>query len=200
MDPETPRRARRGERGTVRVRITVAAVLVVGITLVIAAAALLVLLHQTLNGDVSEAATVRGEGIAEVMQTEPDDAPLNGHPDEEFVQVLDAQGTVIASSDNLHGEGTVVVLRGGDTAEVDSVPFAVTRFLAVGVPGVYKGGLPVTIVVGRSLEQVSEAIREVAVLLVFGLPLLLVLVGFGAWWTVGRALAPVEAIRSEVET
>ena len=79
------------------------------------------------------------------------------------------------------------------------MPFVSGTFLVVGVPGIL-GGQPVTIVVGRTLEPVEEAVRDVTGLLVFGIPLLLVLVGFGAWWMVGRALAPVEAIRSEVET
>jgi signal transduction histidine kinase len=187
------------QRGTVRVRITVAAVVVVGVTLVAAGAAMLALLHQTLVNDVREAAAIRGEGIAEVVEAERDDAPLNGHPDEEFVQILDSAGAVIAASDNLRGDPPVAEIRGEGSVQLDAVPFAERSFLAVGVAGVDGHGRPLTIVVGRSLEPVSEALREVTVLLVFALPLLLVLVGFGAWWAVGRALAPVEAIRSEVE-
>ena len=180
-------------------RITVAAVTVVGVTLVVASVAMVVLLHRTLVGDVREAATLRGEGIAEQMETEEDDALLNGHPDEEFIQVLGTDGSVVDSSDNLHGEPAVVVLRGDESREIDWVPFESNTFLAVGIAGISHGE-PVTIVVGRALEPVEEAVRDVLALLVFGIPLLLVLVGFGAWWMVGRALAPVESIRSEVET
>ena len=200
MDAEAPpRKPGFGQRGTVRVRITVAAVTVVGVTLVVASAAMVVLLHRTLVGDVRESATLRGEGIAELMESDEDDAVLNGHPDEEFVQVLRADGSVVDSSDNLHGEPAVVVLRGDESREIDWVPFESNTFLAVGITGIRQGE-PVTIVVGRALEPVEEAVRDVSALLVFGIPLLLVLVGFGAWWMVGRALAPVEAIRSEVET
>ena len=187
------------ERGTVRVRITVAAVTVVGVTLVIASVAMVTLLHRTLIGDVREAAAIRGEGIAELLEGGEDEAVLNGHPDEEFVQILSADGQVVDSSDNLQGEPALVVLRGDESQQIDSVPFENGTFLAVGVTGISQE-LPVTIVVGRTLEPVSEAVRDVVSLLVFGVPMLLVVVGFGAWWMVGRALAPVESIRSEVET
>jgi signal transduction histidine kinase len=199
MAADATSRKQRGDRGTVRVRIAVAAVTVVGVTLVVTALAMVVLLHRTLIGDVREAATSRGEGIAELMETNEDEAILNGHPDEEFVQVLDTDGNVVDSSDNLGGEPAVVVLSGGESRQIDAVPFEHGMFLAVGVTGI-SNGQPVTIVVGRTLESVSEAVRDVTSLLIFGIPLLLVVVGFGAWWMVGRALAPVEAIRSEVET
>ena len=200
MDADTPPRTPGiRQRGTVRVRITFAAVTVVGVTLVVASVAMAMLLHRTLVGDVQEAATMRGEGIAEVMETDDDEPVLNGHPDEEFVQVLRADGSVVDSSDNVACEPAVVVLRGDESSQIDSVPFVSDTFLVVGVPGIL-GGQPVTIVVGSTLEPVEEAVRDVTGLLVFGIPLLLVLVGFGAWWMVGRALAPVEAIRSEVET
>jgi signal transduction histidine kinase len=186
------------ERGTVRVRITLAAVTVVGVTFAISALAMVVLLHRTLTGDVREAATIRGEGIAEVMRTDDDEAVLNGHPEEEFVQVLAADGRVVDSSDNLNGEPAVAALTGGEAREIDDVPIGKGEFLAVGVGTTFRG-VPVTVVVGRTIEPVDHAVHDVIVLLVFGILLLLIVVGFVAWWMVGRALAPVEAIRSEVE-
>jgi signal transduction histidine kinase len=56
------------------------------------------------------------------------------------------------------------------------------------------------IVVARSLEVVRESSQIVVGLLVIGIPLLLVVVGLVTWRVVGRSLAPVEAIRNEVET
>jgi signal transduction histidine kinase len=54
-------------------------------------------------------------------------------------------------------------------------------------------------VVARSVEAVGEATGAVAGLLAVGLPLLLAVVGVTTWMVVGRALAPVEAIRTEVD-
>jgi signal transduction histidine kinase len=56
------------------------------------------------------------------------------------------------------------------------------------------------IVVTRSLEVVRESSQVVIGLLVIGIPLLLGVVGIVTWRVVGHSLAPVEAIRSEVET
>jgi signal transduction histidine kinase len=51
----------------------------------------------------------------------------------------------------------------------------------------------------HTLESVSESVRAMTVLLSVGLPLLLVVVGATTWWMVGRALAPVDAVRREVD-
>jgi signal transduction histidine kinase len=52
----------------------------------------------------------------------------------------------------------------------------------------------------RSFATVADATRHLAVLLALGLPVLVGLVAVTTWWVTGRALRPVEAIRSEVAT
>lgn len=195
----SPRTSSLHERGTVRIRITVAAVTVVGVAFFVAGVAMVLLLHRTLVGDVREAAERQGEGLAAVIEDSEDEAVLNGHPDEEFVQVLDQDGRVVNSSANLEAAPALAVLGPGESRQIDHVPFEDNSFLVVGIPA-SAPGQRLTIVVGRTLEPVAEAIRDVIGLLAFGIPLLLVVVGFGAWRMVGRALASVEAIRSEVET
>ena len=56
-----------------------------------------------------------------------------------------------------------------------------------------------TVIVGRSLEIVTEATAAMVDVLAVAIPLLLLVVGLVTWWMVGRALAPVEGIRREVE-
>jgi signal transduction histidine kinase len=56
-----------------------------------------------------------------------------------------------------------------------------------------------TLLVGHSLDQVAASTAALATLLALGLPALLVLVGGIIWRVIGRALAPVDAIRSEVD-
>jgi signal transduction histidine kinase len=56
-----------------------------------------------------------------------------------------------------------------------------------------------TVVVARSIEAVGEATGTVAGLLAVGLPVLLAVVAVTTWIVVGRALAPVAAIRTEVD-
>jgi signal transduction histidine kinase len=55
------------------------------------------------------------------------------------------------------------------------------------------------VLVARTLDDVDETTSIVVGLLVAGIPLLLLVVGATTWRLTGRALAPVEAIRSEVE-
>jgi signal transduction histidine kinase len=55
------------------------------------------------------------------------------------------------------------------------------------------------VVVARSTETVTEATAAVGGLLGVGLPLLLAVVAVTTWFVAGRALAPVEAIRAEVD-
>jgi signal transduction histidine kinase len=56
-----------------------------------------------------------------------------------------------------------------------------------------------TVLVARSTEAVGEAVAAVSGLLAVGLPLLLAVVAVTTWVVVGRALAPVEAMRAEVD-
>ena len=53
--------------------------------------------------------------------------------------------------------------------------------------------------VGRSSEDIDEAVEIVTFWLLLGVPALLLVVGVTTWFVVGRALAPVESIRSEVD-
>ncbi len=56
-----------------------------------------------------------------------------------------------------------------------------------------------TVVVARVLDPVTDSTHLVRNWLLIGLPLLLLLVAVTTWKLVGRALAPVEAMRAEVD-
>lgn len=185
--------------GSVRLRTTAAAVLVVGIALVIASVAMVVLLRRSLTQDVQSSAHLRGRLVAEELQAGITDGVIpGGDREEEFVQVLDANGEVIASSENLIGEPAIVRLDPGDTQRIDEIGLEDGDFLATATVADTSSGRS-TVVVGKSLEDVAESSQAVVNLLVVGVPVLLVVVGAVTWGVVGRALAPVEAIRSEVE-
>jgi signal transduction histidine kinase len=181
------------------VRATGAAVLVVGVTLVVASIAMLTLLERSLRDNVRTTADSRAEAIADDLSQSAN----SGHiavedQDDEFVQVLDADGNAVMASANLAGRPALVVLEPGDTQMIGSVPFEDGSFLAVAAAATSMDG-PLTVVLGRSLEGVGETRREVSGLLAVGVPLLLVVVGFVTWSVAGRVLAPVDAIRREVE-
>ncbi len=179
-----------------RVRVTTASVLVVGLALVAGSVALIVVLRHSLTDNVETSAQLRAEDVAEIIEagTAPTDLTLESEEDL-FVQVLDRDGRVIAASPNLDDENPVANLGPGETAEVRAPGVDDGEFLVVAD----RPDRPrVTVLVGRSLESVSETTRDVTGVLLVGIPLLLVVVGATGWFLAGRALRPVEAIRSGV--
>jgi signal transduction histidine kinase len=183
--------------GSIRVRTTAAAVLVVGVSLVIAAVALVILLQRSLRTNVRTNAFIRAEAIADELTLAGRSGLIAvGDADEEFVQVLDANGEVIVASPNMTDEAPVARLAPGTTQAVEPVPFETGPFLVVATSSTGSRG---TVMVGHSLEGVTEATGAVTALLWVTVPLLLIVVGAVTWGVVGWALAPVDAIRAEVE-
>ena len=194
--------------GSVRVRTTVAAVAVVGVAMVVGAVVMVVVLRSTLTREVRAAARLRAEDVAAVLAAGA--GPGAGGPgplavddaDELLIQVLDGGGRVVAASPNAEGRPPVARLRPGSSAEVE-VPAGGPmdergEFLVVATGADTPRG-QWTVLVARSTEAVDEAVAAVSGLLAVGLPLLLAVVAVTTWVVVGRALAPVEAMRAEVD-
>jgi signal transduction histidine kinase len=194
----------RARLGTVRVRTTLAAVVVTGLALAAGAVALVAVLGGTLTREVEAAARLRGQDVAAVLASDPAAAgPLAvDDADEVLIQVLDDRGRVVAASPNAQGLAPVARLRPGASAEVE-VPAGGPveeegEFLAVATGADTPAGRR-TVLVARSTEAVAETTAAVGGLLAVGLPLLLAVVAVTTWVVVGRALAPVDAIRAEVD-
>jgi signal transduction histidine kinase len=186
------------------VRITAAAVVVVGVAMVVGAVLLVAVLRETLTREVRAAARLRGQDVAAVLAANGSGpGPLAVDDAEEvLIQVLDDRGRVVAASPNAQGMAPVARLGSGESAEVE-VPAGGPveeegEFLAVGTGADTPAGRR-TVVVVRSTETVTETTAAVGGLLAVGLPLLLAVVALTTWVVVGRALAPVEAIRAEVD-
>jgi signal transduction histidine kinase len=187
-----PRGLVRALRGSVRVRITAAAVAVVGLALLLGAIALVAGLHAALTREVRITATVRAAEITRLVQSGSASAAAAG--DDVMFQVVDSTGEVLAASPNAAGLPPLVRLAPG-AARVIDVPFDDGRFLAVAT----SAGAGRTVVLGQSLDPVDEPTRTLVTLLVIGLPALLVVVAATTWRLVGRSLAPVDAIRVRVD-
>lgn len=182
---------------SVRVRTTLASVAVVGLALVVASVALLVLLGRALTADVHDKAETRATEIA--MAIEDGGAVLlEGEPEDEFVQIVDESGRVVDSSENVKGEPPLAVVDVGDSLRLDEVPFEDGRFLVVAAAATTPQGRH-AVIVGRNMDDIAEATGAAAPLLVAGVPLLVMVVAAVTWWITGRALQPVESIRAEVE-
>ncbi|MDQ4058930.1 MAG: HAMP domain-containing histidine kinase, partial [Actinomycetota bacterium] len=185
--------------GTVRVRTAAAATIVVGAALVVAAVAMVALLRRSLTADVRASALMRAEVVTRgLVAGEQDRGMPGGDEGDEYVQVVDPDGNVVASSENMRGRPVVVRLTPGETRRIGGTPLEDDPFLVVAFPA-RTAKETFTVIVGRTLEDVTESTQAVTGLLAVGVPLLLLVVGLVAWRVVGRALAPVEAIRAEVE-
>lgn len=188
----------RARAGTVRVRTTGAAVLVVGLALTIGAVVLVVSLRNSLLANAQTAAEQRAADVAAVLEsTTPDGLGLENQ-DDVVVQVLDSDGRVVASTPDLAGIGPIADLEPGQSVRLDSTPVEEDPFVVVAEAAATDAGTFV-VLVGRGIDDVVESTGTLVGLLSVGIPLLLLVVGLTTWKVVGRALAPVDAIRAEAD-
>lgn len=200
---ETSRAAplrRTGWSRSLRVRTTALAVAVVGVALVIGGLTLVMLLRNALTDQVRTTARLRAVDVAGVLEsgTPPEGLAVNDEEDL-VIQVLDSSKKVVASSANITGEPMLADLAPGRSTEIRRTPVGGDHsFLLVAVRADAPSGR-FTVLVGRSTDLVTDSTGLVVVVLTGGLPLLVMLVGFTTWRVVGRTLAPVDAIRREVD-
>jgi signal transduction histidine kinase len=196
MAAEPRRRTRRA--GTVRVRTTVAAVAVAGVAMAVGALVLLALLRTTLIREARNAAALQAADVRALLEAGTSPGALAvADAEDAVVQILDQRGQVVASSPNVRGLPPLARLGPGDSAQVQ-VPVEDHPFMAAATAADTPDG-QLVVVAARNLETAEEAVQTVTRLLAPGLPLLLVVVAATTWRVVGRALAPVEAIRAEVD-
>jgi signal transduction histidine kinase len=215
----------RETRGTVRVRTTAGAVLVVGAALLLAAILLVMLLQRSLTNNVRATAALRVQSATRFLESGPPGPlrpPVNEDDfipagEDELAVVLNGDDRVVSSSAapskddeedealrpvNLHREfvaqDEVVGLEHRQEAKVMTTFEEDDAFLTIARErNIF--GQRYMIVVARTLEPVRETSQIVIGLLVIGIPLLLAVVAAVTWRVVGQALAPVDSIRREVE-
>lgn len=187
---------------TVRVRTTLFATLVVTVALIVGAIVLLVVQQRALVAGLERSARNRATDVAALAKRGALPKTLTAaKEDAAFTQVIGPNGRVLAASENLRNEGRALEVTPGDAKVVvvtaTIAPFDGDRF-RVAVRRVDTPSGPAIVYAGDRLEAVEEATRNLALVLGFGLPLLVGLVALTTWRVTGRALRPVEAIRSEV--
>ena len=105
---------------SLRARAAIGAVVVVGAALLVGSVAMVLLTRSSLTGNVREAAELRAEDVATALEAgaaEPADLAVEDEEDA-FIQVVDADGAVVASSTNIDGLPAVTDL-GDDLPESD---------------------------------------------------------------------------------
>ncbi|MFC9328515.1 ATP-binding protein [Kitasatospora sp. NPDC057015] len=198
-----PAAARRLRPVSVRARATTAACAVVAVALGLASWALLALLHANLLRTAEDGVRQQAEAVAQ-LAAQGRLTPLLplGHGTD-FIQVVDADGTVRAVSQNLVGGAPLGVA----PHPAGRRPVQITRDVdrmgeerrqrVVTVTVATPDGV-LTVHVGASLRSADAAVDTTTAALAVACPLLLLTVGLVTWRATGRALRPVEAIRAEV--
>lgn len=197
-----PQRLHRGVRG----RSALAAVVVVALGLAVGAAAFVLLLQRELISTVQSDANARASEVAAQIAQEGVSglgADLSGSRGTQIVQVVDGAGHVVSATSDRARLRPLSALRPapGQVQDVQSSRLTLLDdddpYLVV-VAGVQYDASYFRVVVATPISAQQESVRTALVLLVVGLPVLLLLVGGATWWLVGRALRPVERIRTRV--
>ncbi len=152
-----------------------------------------------MKDNITDAAQLRAGDLAVALAdgTSPAELSLDGD-DDLFVQVIDANGDVLASTLALEGTQPVAGLDPGEQRTIDgSIVGDDDPFVVVAAGALTHEG-EVVVLAGRNLDLVVETVALVRRILFISVPLVLAIVAFITWTVVGRALAPVESIRKEV--
>lgn len=182
-----------------RFRLTAAATLVVAVMLAAASVAIVAIQRNALEAGLdAELATRAVEielSIAGGLVTQE---VANPRSDDQIVQIVDLLNRVVAASPNLAGSPPIADwntgIRNLNGLPADEGPFRVLTTETT------RTGEPLTIHVGATYEDIAESTRVLAGVLAVAVPGLSLLLGALTWWLVGRALRPVEEIRTEVES
>jgi signal transduction histidine kinase len=171
--------------------VTAAAALAVLVVLAVASVGLVLAQRAALQEALDE--TVEQQTAAVVARLEDGqtvrDADLPS--DDVFVEVVAADGTVLARSEDL--EGRLPRVEASVELTTVELPDGPARLTARGVDGV-------TVLVAGSLDDVRESTAALAGVLLVAVPLTSAVLAGVVWMAVGRALRPVEHMRARVES
>jgi signal transduction histidine kinase len=182
---------------TIRAITTAVATIVVALALTVGAIALIAAARSTMVDEVTESAQKQAaEVVGQLESGRPPVLEVAGS-DEQLVQVLTPAGEVVASSPNVAGSPAVARLAPGQSVRVIT-PLDDDPFVAV-AEGAQTADGPLIVVVARALVDVLDTTTVLTRWLIIGVPVMVAVVGLTTWLAVGRALAPVEAIRREVD-
>jgi signal transduction histidine kinase len=168
---------------------------VVAVLLAAAGAVLILLQRDALTRSVDQTLAQRADDILSLRDEGGSPDEFATGPDEGFVQLVAADGAVVAATPNLAGDppldigvGAVEAIRSLDVSAVDDDVF---RVLSRPVDG---GVLHV----GTTYDVVTESTTALFGSLAVTIPVVVAVLAALIWWLVGRTLRPVEDIRSEV--
>ena len=200
-------RVRAKWRSSVRSRATIGASLILAVALVVGALAASNLLRRTLASDAESQLVDRVDEVQLLIDNRQLTrvlAPTGREVGQ--VQILDANDDVVAVTPGLGGNARLDVIDSPavgeqttatvDGATIGGIPGQQYRMVARTVDSAVG---PLTIYAVTSLDSADRAERDLRNSLIIGVPLLVALAAFLIYRVVARALAPVDAMRAEVD-
>ena len=198
----------------IRARLTLWYVGLLALVFLLLGGFLTLRLHTGLLGGLDEGLATRAAQISLGLQNgcegefqDVSDASLVGLPQgESGAQLLSPEGKVLETTGDpaaeqplLSAEQIATAMAGSTVRQTvragpDEEEF---RLLAVTLPS---KTCPGVIVVATSTDEVRRSVRELLLQLSIGMPVALLVAGFGGWWLAGRALAPVARMTREADT
>ncbi|HEX4813124.1 MAG TPA: ATP-binding protein [Nonomuraea sp.] len=190
---------------SIRARLTVIATLVAALVFTATSTITLVTVPSNLRGLVQTRVELAVRRVAAQAGAEQLPAVLEPASHVHFLQVVAADGRVVAATPELRGHPPLSSPRPGTPGKIYE-----TELTMPATPG-REGGQylvmallvntpsgPVTVYGASSLVDVNRALVWLHLLVFLGTPLVLVSVGATTWAVVGHALRPVERIRAEL--
>jgi signal transduction histidine kinase len=195
--PRTPQRPLRTLRG----RLTLVATAVVAVVLVASAIGLVLVQRRVLTHGIDEALRQRADNV-QAEAARGGALPVEGDPEDSFLQVVDGDGRVLAASVNARGvPAAVPPLEPGEATVLRTVALSAfadgAELRVLGRP-LGSGSSRSTLVVAKNLDDVAESVSVLMLSLTLSIPGIVALLGALTWWLTGRALRPVESLRAEV--
>lgn len=185
---------------SLRARVTAAGLLGVLVLLGVCGLAVVAYFESTLLRQVDDGLVGDSEFVARVLPEVAQLPPGTVVHRDVLVQVVDPEGVVFGGSENAEGLPALASLEPGEDpqamhfrdTELDGEPLrALIR------PSEAFEGLQ--LVLARPVGQVDTAVAEIRRLVLAGVPLLSIALGVLLWLVTGRALRPVDDMRSTVE-
>jgi signal transduction histidine kinase len=201
---------RRWFLASVRARTTALSMLVVAAALGVCAVNLVVIVSRSLVRNVDETNLTRAEDVAARARAGVLGRiiPVSGGVNDKtvFIQVVDQAGSVVASSENYLDTNAFIYVYPEEGTNnrilvqttVHGPPIAPEKnFRVVVLTGQTPNG-PANVIVATEMAQAEDTVADLRRALAYGVPGVLALAGLLVWLLVGRALRPVEVIRSQV--
>lgn len=179
----------------------------VGVALVFGALVFLLLLRTALTDGVRASAERDAASLVQEIETSGLASLSDEGDDDELFQVIDESGRVLAASETAEGLGMLLPPGSDDGGTVRIVgedanfvlePDDVDSDSDSSADSTGPSG-ELTVIAGRSTEEVSDTLGTVVPLVIAAVVVLLALLATTTWFVVGRALRPVDGMRREVD-